>query len=102
MYLYYSKFSRLILCICVSAYIGVVSYATLSRVPFIAILIALDNEKAPKVEVSLPILCKSDINGKEKELYDHTDYPLFVLLICDLSGVDTRRALIRDSEEVFE
>lgn len=56
------------------AYIGVVSYKTrmqLSRTPFIAILIALDDEK--NAEGQYRCLSKSDVNG-EKSCTIITDY----------------------------
>lgn len=56
----------------------------LSRTLFIAILIALDGEKAPKVSIAAYLV--NPTLTEKKEEYDRALYMLLVLLICDLPG----------------
>lgn len=70
---------------CVSC-VRVVPCATviqLSRTLFIAILIALDGEKAPKVSIAA-YLVNPTLTEKKKKKSTIVRYMLLVLLICDL------------------
>lgn len=85
MYLYYSEFSRFILCVCLACQSCIVCDSMqLSRILFIEILIALDDEKTPKVSIAAYLVNQTLTRRKKKNMIAR--YPLFVLLIYGLPG----------------